>query len=209
MVLSSDLGKDKAVLGTILRCSRWFELRTSELYRVLSDKVVDKDAASLLMVISQQSFSHSKSIEALMRLYGIRDAEVPDEVCEELMKPIGPITNELIRKLNRVEEVGLKEYDELLNDLRLLECGVGEEAYTRILLPLLKDALNNVMVREARDGEGLVLKSKMIDELVDDIVRQEKLHEILVMDVHRLLQRKESTINPTQVVAEALRVGKV
>ncbi len=192
--ITGDLGKDRALLESILRCSKWLEVRTAKLYRVLSSRVVDEEAAALMKVIAYQSWSHAKTMEALMRLFGIQDLEVPNEVCEELMKPVGPKTTKLIRQLMRVKKITPDKYDQLVRELSFLEYGVGEEAYNRILLPLLKEVLKDFIIgKETRKGNEWVMKSKIIDALVNDIVRQEELHDFLVKEAQKLLHHKSVT----------------
>ena len=192
MEITGDLSKDRALLESILRCSKWLEVKTAKLYKILSSRVVDEEAAALLRVIAYQSWSHARTMEALMKLFGIQDLEVPDGVCEELMKPVGPKTTKLIRRLIRVKKITPDQYDHLVKELDLIECGVGEEAYNRILLPLLKEVLKEFIGREVRGSKEWVMKSKIIDELVNDVVRQEKLHEFLVKKAQELLHHKKT-----------------
>jgi len=173
-------------VAMLVHCSEWLERLSAEFYGLLSEKISDEGVASLMRVISAQSEAHAESMVAVLKLLGLERLLGEGIDCVELTKPVGDAMLELMSIVRSVAEVDALSYQEILERLKFLEVGVGEEAYHRVLQPLLKSLIEST----ANAGGGRVdLKLKVASDLLDDVTRQEKLHETLVAVSYEILAR--------------------
>jgi len=173
-------------LAMLIHCSEWLERLSAEFYDLLSRKVSDESAASLMRVISTQSEAHADTMVAAFRLLDLQDFLVERVDCVELTKPVGKATLDLMDTLRGATEVNASSYKEILDKLEFLEIGIGEETYHKILQPLLRALVETVV----KVGDSYAeLKLKVVSDLLDDVTRQEELHEKLIMKAYDMLSR--------------------
>ncbi len=186
-----SLGVDLKALEDLLKCSVWLEERTAELYASLAEKLISDSTRSLMKVIAAQSRAHAEALRAVMKFLGVDEEGVSEERCAELTKPVGPLTKDLLMRVTRLREAGLKEYLQVLNDLKFLESGISEETYMRVLQPLLKSVLLELKKGDLGKHVAWEVREAVVNELVKDIVRQEALHESLVRKASEVLKSEE------------------
>ncbi len=173
-------------LAMLIRCSEWLERLTAEFYGLLAQKVKSGYVSALMRVISAQSTAHAEAMDTVLKLLGIEDVLSSDEVnCVELTKPVGEATLELMNAVKRSSEINALDYQEILGKLKFLEVGIGEETYHRILQPMLRLLIDN---SGNTDNCSLELRSRIASELLDDVARQEELHEKLVIKALKLFE---------------------
>ncbi|MCD6324085.1 MAG: hypothetical protein J7L55_03140 [Desulfurococcales archaeon] len=179
------------VLEELLRCSVWLEERTADLYDSISSRMRVDEAASIMKVIAAQSRAHAETMRALMKLLKVDDGALNEEVCLKLTKPVGPVTKKLLEDVDVLRAVGSKEFGEVLEDLRFLESGIGEETYMRVLQPLLKSVLIELKKDVLSRCAAWDVKELIVNELIKDVVRQEALHELLVRKASKVIEVEE------------------
>ncbi|GEM_PF-6442365 len=121
---------------------------------------------------------------AVLKLLGLEEFLGGNIDCVELTKPVGKAMLELMNTMRDVAEVDALSYGEILERLKFLEVGVGEETYHRVLQPLLRSLIESSIKAGRKDLE---LRLRTASDLLDDVARQEKLHEELVIKSYEML----------------------
>ena len=163
------------VLAKILKCSIWLEERTAELYFKISSRLQDPYTSGLLRIIAHQSKSHAEMLKWIMiNTVGNRDR--PSRIdCLKMTGEVGKITYEIIKNIEKQERLELTDLNEIVSKLEFIEKGIGEETYSRILLPLIKTTLEQTITPQ----ETL----ETAKEMIQTIIREEELHENLVRTI--------------------------
>jgi rubrerythrin len=165
-------------VAQLLYCSKWLEEAAAKLYRMLAERLDDELVASFMKVISAQSAAHAEVMEAIVRSLNLDEvAERLEPDCVELTKPVGQQTLSLIEELSRMDRVDEKEFLRLRDKMIFLEDGVGEETYHRVLLPILNGLIETLAAKGLEKDKGL---AELARDLLLDVIREEKLHELLV-----------------------------
>ncbi|MEM2077860.1 MAG: hypothetical protein QXH45_01145 [Thermosphaera sp.] len=159
---------------SIVYCIAQFEMFTASFYEKLSQRVSDESVSLILQLISMDSRTHSQIFVELARRLGFLE---PPGNCREIVGEPWRRVESLTSRLDVAIEISLPEY---LKDLELVENFVGEETFTRIILPLLKDALSE------RDA-GLAEATSLI---INKIIEDEKHHEKLVRKAMDIAEKR-------------------
>ena len=180
------------VLAKVLKCSIWLEERTAELYFKISNRLDDQYTAHLLKIIAHQSKSHAEMLRWIMNntLKNQKNQQAePSVPCIKMTGEVGETTVEAIEYVERREKLTLRDLNEIIGKLEFIEKGVGEETYSRILLPLIKTTLEQTGPQQAT----LEIAQKMIQT----IIREEELHENLVKTIKQRTSEYDARANPS------------
>ena len=167
------------VLAKILECSILMEERTAELYFKISNRLQDPYTSGLLRIIAHQSKSHAEILKWIMNNTVGNQGRTSGVDCLKMTGEVGGITIEAIEYVERQEQLTLQDLNDIIGKLEFIEKGIGEETYSRILLPLTKTTLEQTITQQ----ETLEIAQKMIQT----IIREEELHENLVKTIRRKL----------------------
>ena len=167
----------KEVLAKVLKCSIWLEEKTAELYFKISNRLDDQYTAHLLKIIAHQSKSHAEMLRWIIN-NTLKNQQAELSVpCLKMTGEVGKTTVEAIEYVERREKLTLRDLNEIIGKLEFIEKGVGEETYSRILLPLIKTTLEQTGPQQAT----LEIAKRMIQT----IIREEELHENLVKTIRQ------------------------
>lgn len=156
-------------------CIAQFEMLTASLYERAARAVSDKSASIslILHLISMESRTHSHIMGELARRLGLRETSYN---CKDIIGEPWRRIETLVSNLDFGEGASLSQ---LLKELEFVEGFVGEETYTKVVLPLLKDMLSD-------RGVDLVEVANIV---IDKIVQDEKCHERLVARVREYVEK--------------------
>ncbi len=177
------------VLAKVLKCSIWLEERTAELYFKISNRLDDQYTAHLLKIIAHQSKSHAEMLRWIMNNTLKNQQAGPSVDCIKMTGEVGETTVEAIEYVERREKLTLRDLNEIIGKLEFIEKGVGEETYSRILLPLIKTTLEQTGPQQAT----LEIAKRMIQT----IIREEELHENLVKTISQRTSGYDARANPS------------
>jgi rubrerythrin len=165
------------VLEKILECSIWLEEKTAELYYKIADRVGQRNIGQILRIIARQSESHAEMLNWILE--NILEKRKPTKInCVKIVGEVGKTTVDLIKDVENRETITNNDLCNLIGDLEFVENGIGEETYSRILLPLIKTTLKQTY------QETITLE--IAEEIIGTIVNEEKLHERLVTLISEL-----------------------
>jgi len=167
----TDMTASNRILGTILECSIWLEEETAKLYLKLSSRVEHKNTAQLLKIIGLQSRSHAEMLNWILETI-LEKRKLRETDCLKITGEVGEINVSIIRAIEEKDTITRKDLCNIIRKLEFIENGIGEETYSRILLPLLKTTMKQTY--PANPALGIA------EEIVETIINEEKLHEKLV-----------------------------
>ncbi|MEB3758573.1 MAG: hypothetical protein GSR87_01745 [Desulfurococcales archaeon] len=177
------------ILAKVLKCSIWLEERTAELYFKISNRLDDQYTAHLLKIIAHQSKSHAEMLRWIMNNTLKNQQAEPSVPCIKMTGEVGETTVKAIEYVERREKLTLRDLNKIIGKLEFIEKGVGEETYSRILLPLIKTTLEQTGPQQAT----LEIAKRMIQT----IIREEELHENLVKTIKQRTSEYDARANPS------------
>ncbi len=177
------------VLAKVLKCSIWLEERTAELYFNISNRQDDQYTAHLLKIIAHQSKSHAEMLRWIMNNTLKNQQAEPSIDCIKMTGEVGETTVKAIKYVERLEQLTFQDLNEIIGKLEFIEKGIGEETYSRILLPLIKTTLEQTAPQQAT----LEIAKRMIQT----IIREEELHENLVKTISQRTSGYDAQANPS------------
>ncbi len=174
-------------IGEIIRCSIWLEELTVMLYEKLSEKTQEPYISSLLLLIAKQSKSHAEALRSLRSLLGFRYEDRTDlSDCAKLIGEPAKSTMNLIKELDKIEIITGENYGEIVKKLEFIEGAVGEETYTKLLIPALKNIILECSTIDRKNKELLDSLWELYKMILDIIVEEEKLHEEIVKTIYNI-----------------------
>jgi rubrerythrin len=171
MGLSCGFMSLSGVLGLSLRCCKEFEELTGRVYEELSVRVGDPYTALVLKWLSLESYSHAKLMESLYNT--LKVDVVFERSCRDLIGRAWEVVEGLLNKLGG----GDVDLTDLLGGLEFVEGFIGEETYSKYLYSLIKDSVGG-------------LTSKLITEVLSEVVEEERYHERLVKGLIKYLSSR-------------------
>lgn len=157
-------------------CSYRLEKLVAELLNKYSEKIknFNKEINIILKIIAIESLKHAEFINFLSEYYNLYE-EIDN--CSQVVGEPWIVVQELLELIDRVENIDLKMF---LEKQSWLEKTVGEESYHKLLMPLLREAIQNNCIDYH--------EADIVKEVLDKIVVDEKWHE----HVLKILLEKES-----------------
>ena len=177
------------VLAKILKCSIWLEERTAELYFKISSRLQDPYTSGLLRIIAHQSKSHAEMLKWIIdnTLRNRQEGQSID--CIKMTGEVGETTVEAIEYVERHQQLTLRDLNNIISKLEFIEKGVGEETYSRILLPLIKATLKQTHISQAT--------LEIAQEMIKTMINEEELHENLVKTIKYKTSGYAARANPS------------
>ena len=184
-----ETSKPIEVLAKILKCSIWLEEKTAELYFKISKRLQDLYTSGLLRIIAHQSKSHAEMLKWIMiNTVGNRNRSSRID-CLKMTGEVGEITYAIIKNIERRKQLELSDLNEILCKLEFIEKGIGEETYSKILLPLINATLEQTETPRAT--------LEIAGEMIQTIIREEELHENLVKTIKQRTSGYDARANPS------------
>jgi len=184
-----ETSKPIEVLSKILKCSIWLEEKTAELYFKISKRLQDLYTSGLLRIIAHQSKSHAEMLKWIMiNTVGNRNRSSRID-CMKMTGEVGEITYAIIKNIERRKQLELSDLNEILCKLEFIEKGIGEETYSKILLPLINATLEQTETPRAT--------LEIAGEMIQTIIREEELHESLVKTIKQRTSEYDARANPS------------
>ncbi len=165
---------EKEVVGRLLACAIKMEYLVANLYENLS-AVFGQPYSLALRHIAKESLNHALTYK--MVLEEILKMRMPQvNTCVELGGDAYKVLVEVTQKANK-NKLDFKEALDLFERANELENLIGEEMYTRMILPAVRELVNK---------EGF----KIIETLINEIIEEEKYHSLLVSDMIEALRKQ-------------------
>jgi rubrerythrin len=159
------------IISNLLECSIWLEERTAELYFKIANRAEQRNTVQILKIIAHQSKSHAEMLNWILET--LTEKRRSHEIdCMKTVGEVGELTVDMIKTVEEKHTMTHEDLCKLLEKLEFIENGIGEETYSRILLPLIKTT-----IKQAYPETSTI---EVAEEMIETIINEEKLHEKLV-----------------------------
>jgi len=166
----------KEHLKNVFKCLYVIERDTSDIYLRISKSLEDPLLSLTSKWISNESSNHAELVRTILRIYFNFDVTSEDlSQCYYGLGRLGEVIKQIYDRLSSKEGLTLRDVHEVLSLLDFIELNTGEEVYTKLIMPLVRDLMLGHLRFE--DDVGV----RILTEIFNSIIKEEESHEKLVM----------------------------
>jgi hypothetical protein len=178
---------DADCIADFLECLSTLEIKNSQLFKTLSEKIILSSVKPQLSKIAEYNDKHAKFLSALSQ--GIGNPKVKTKECEKRLGVVCENTKNIFKQAKEKEEITLEE---LSDYLQILESTGGAAEY---LLAQAETFL--ILSNETTELHGMA--SQQFNELLNEIIQDIEESIYLLEDIKSIIhneQNKNKKKNP-------------
>jgi hypothetical protein len=175
-----DLSTDADGIADFLECLSELEIKNSQLFKTLSEKIILPSVKPQLSKIADYHDKHAKFLSALSE--GIGNPTIKTKECEKRLSVVGENTENILKQANEKEEIAVEE---LSDYLQILESTGGAAEYL-----LVQGETFLILSNEITKLHGMASRefNKLLKEIIHDV--EETIY--LLEDIKKIIHDEQS-----------------
>ena len=175
-----DMSTDADGIADFLSCLSGLELRNSQLFMALSEKIILSSIKPQLSKIAKDNEKHAKFLEDISQQIG--NAKIKTKECKSRLNVVCKNVEVILKQVKEKEEITLEEFSSYL---KILESTGGAAQYLLVQAETFLFMSNEITKLYGMDSEKF---NELLTEIVQDV--EENIH--LLEDIKNNIQTAQN-----------------
>ena len=175
-----DMITDADGIADFLTCLSGLEIKNSQLFKTLSEKIISPSVKPQLSKIADDNIKHSKFLEEISQQIG--NSKIKTKECKIRLSVVCKNVEVILEQTKEKEEITLEE---LSDYLRMLESTGGATQYLLVQAETFLFMSNEITKLYGMDSQKF---NDLLNEIIQDI--EENIH--LLEDIKNIIQNEQN-----------------